>query len=166
VTYGDSSLAGWPKAADGDGSTLVLRRPFSTATNPMDPGSWRASSKPGGNPGAADSTVFTGLATADADNDGYMALAEYGFGTSDADAGSRPTFEFTHDANGALKVSFMHPEAADDVAFDALESTDLFTWIPAAPDSESVASPGWIKTTWRSNAIGTQVFLKVRVRLE
>jgi hypothetical protein len=48
VAYGDSNVAGWPAAADGDGATLVLRRPFSTATNPLLAGSWRAGTTMGG----------------------------------------------------------------------------------------------------------------------
>jgi len=165
VTYGDSSVTGWPAGPDGNGSTLVLRRPFFASTNPMLPGSWRASSRPGGNPGTADSTVFSGSPTADGDKDGYTALTEYAMGTSDGDAALHPTFEITPDANGGLKISFLHPEAADDVTIEALESTDLATWGLAAPESETAASPGWMRTTWRSNALGTQVFLKLRVNL-
>jgi hypothetical protein len=166
VTYGDGNVAGWPPAADGDGSTLVLRRPFLATIDPMAPGSWRASSRQGGNPGAVDSTVFSGNAMADIDNDGYSALSEYAMGTNDTNALSRPTLEFSRDGTGALTVSFLHPEAADDVAFEALESTNLSTWTNATPVSDIPASPGWMRATWRSTATGGEVFLRVRVRLE
>jgi hypothetical protein len=128
--------------------------------------SWRASSRPGGNPGAVDSTVFAGNATADVDKDGFNALYEYATGTSDTNALSHPNFEFSRDGTGALTVSFLHPEAADDVTFEALETTNFSTWTNANAVGDTAASPGWMRSTWRSTATGTQVFLKVRVRLE
>jgi hypothetical protein len=166
VTYGDSTAAGWAADADGNGSTLVLRRPFFTTTDPMQAGSWRASSRAGGNPGAADSTVFSGIASNDADKDGFPALTEYALGTSDTNAASRPKLDISRDANGTLRLSFLHPETADDVTVEALESTDLSQWSVAAPDSETAASPGWMRSTWRANTLDTQGFLKLRVRQE
>ena len=166
MTYGDSNIPGWPAAADGDGSTLVLRRPFHTSTNPMLPASWRASTTAGGKPGAVDSTVFNGLATADIDKDGHSALTEYTFGTSDTNPASRPQFTMSRDLAGHLVIAFDHPEAADDVAIEGIESTNLSAWSDAVFESETVASPGWLRATWRSNATGSPAFLKVRVRLE
>src|SRR4030095_14618699 len=90
VSYGDSNVVGWPAAGDGDGSTLVWRRPFFASTNPALPTSWRASGTDGGRPGLADSTVFSGTPGADVDKDGYNALMEYGMGTSDTDPNDRP----------------------------------------------------------------------------
>ncbi len=166
VTYGDSNIPGWPIAADGDGSTLVLRRPFHTNTNPMLAANWRASTTAGGKPGTVDSTVFTGTATADLDKDGHTALAEYAFGTSDANPASCPQFAMSRDLAGHLVITFDHPEAADDVVLEGIESTNLSAWSDAVFESETVASPGWLRATWRSNATGSPAFLKVRVRLE
>ena len=166
VTYGNSTLPGWPAAADGGGSTLVLRRQFSATTDPMLAANWRASSTAGGNPGAADSTVFTGVATADIDNDGFDALTEYAFGMSDTSATSRPQFTLSRDGSGRLVMVFDRPEAADDVIVEGRESTNLSSWADAVFEGESLFAPGWLRATWRSNAMGGPVFLRARVRTQ
>jgi hypothetical protein len=165
VTYGDSTAAGWPIDADGDGATLVLRRQFATGINPSLATSWRSSATPGGTPGAADSTVFNGIATADEDNDGYCALAEYGLGTNDGNGASKPGITTTRDASGHLVITFSHPIKADDVIVDALESTALGTWAPAQ-FVEEFANGGTITSSWRSSSTGPAVFLQVRVRMQ
>jgi hypothetical protein len=164
VGYGDSTAAGWPDAADGDGATLVLRRPFFTSTDPAFGTSWRASSTTGGRPGLADSTVFSGDPAADIDKDGFNALCEYAFGTSDSDPNSRPEFEVTRLAGGQLSLSINHPEAADDVIVDGLESANLANWVTALPAGSVAASAGWMQSTWISSATGPSVYLRARVR--
>ena len=166
VDYGDSEEPGWPAGPDNGGFTLVLRRPFFATTDPALPANWRASSVMGGNPGAADATLFTGIATADIDLDGCNALTEYALGTSDTDATDRPQFIFSRDGGGSLVITFVHPEAADDVAIHGLESSNLSTWTDAVGEAETIAAPGWLQAIWRSNATTGPVFLKVRVRLE
>ena len=164
-TYGDSSVAGWPDAADGAGATLVLRQPFVAATNPALAASWRASAANGGAPGAADSTTFTGNANADGDGDGFPALVEYALGTSDTSAASMPQLTTTRDVNGRLVLSFSHPVAADDVTIEALEAGNLTTWQPATFLSETPEAGGKLRATWRSTSTGPQTFLRVRVRV-
>lgn len=164
-SYGDSNIAGWPASPDGDGMTLVLRRPFDPNTQPSSPEAWRPSAAVGGAPGEADSTFFSGDPTADADGDGHSALMEYAFGTSDDSASSLPQITMARDASGALRISAIHPIAADDVMIDAMESTDLITWKAAVLLQQAPAGDGVnYQTTWRSQATGDRVFLRLRVR--
>ncbi|HET6406487.1 MAG TPA: lamin tail domain-containing protein, partial [Chthoniobacteraceae bacterium] len=166
VDYRDSNTPGWPVAADGDGGTLVLRRPFSTSTNPLLPSSWRSGMTIGGRPGIADSTVFLGDPNADIDKDGFNALMEYGLGTSDTDPNARPQLEMTRLGSGQLSMSFLHPEAADDVTIEGLESGNLGSWSSALAQGTIAASSGWLQSTWKSSASGPSVYLRVRVRWE
>ncbi|MSU19810.1 MAG: hypothetical protein EXS30_00255 [Pedosphaera sp.] len=53
--------APWPVAADGTGLSLVPVNP-NVSLDPNDAANWRASSKPGGSPGADDVPALTGLA--------------------------------------------------------------------------------------------------------
>jgi hypothetical protein len=86
-------------STDGNGRTLVR---VTSSTNP-DPNNftWRESTVNGGNPGNTDAIPpFTGDPNADPDNDGYPALLEYAFGTSNTDPTSvpgPPTFTFLPD---------------------------------------------------------------------
>lgn len=166
VKYGDSNVPGWPVSADGDGATLVLRRPFSTSINPALPTSWRASSTAGGRPGQVDSTVFAGDPAADLDKDGFSALYEYAMGTSDADPNDRPQLEVSRLPSGQIAIEFHHPEAADDVVIEGLESLNLSAWTNAMPQAETNGAPGWKRSKWNSSASGPNVYLRVRVRLE
>lgn len=164
-TYGNSDAPGWPSAPDGGGMTLVLRRPFHPDTDPNSPASWRSSTVVGGTPGEADSTLFSGDPAADADGDGYSALVEYALGTSDASAASQPEITMTLEPSGALRLSVLHPVAADDVVLEALESTDLATWT-LAPLLQQVPSSNsaYLQSTWESQQTGDRVFMRLRIR--
>ena len=164
-TYGDSTAPGWPVEPDGGGYTLVLRRPFHLSTNPLQAASWRPSGAPGGAPGQADSTVFTGNPNGDIDKDTHAALLEYALGSSDTDPKSVPQIATTRDAFGHLVITFTHPAAADDVIIQALESTTLGGWVPAVLESVAIdTTPGLLRTSWRSNASGGSVFLRLTVQ--
>jgi hypothetical protein len=164
-TYGDSTVPGWPVEPDGGGYTLVLRRPFNASTNPLQAASWRPSGAPGGAPGQADSTVFTGNPNGDIDKDTHAALLEYALGSSDTDPKSVPQIATTRDAFGHLVITFTHPAAADDVIIQALESTTLGGWVPAVLESVAIdTTPGLLRTSWRSNASGGSVFLRLTVQ--
>jgi hypothetical protein len=165
VTYGDSNIAGWPIEADGGGRTLVLRRQFNPNTDPNLAASWRSSVADGGQPGSADSTIFLGNANADLDRDGYNALVEYGCGSSDGNAASKPQLTMSRDASGHALVTFTHPVAADDVTLDTLETIDLSAWQPAILESEIADAPGLLRATWRSQNAGPKVFVRLRARL-
>ena len=165
VSYGDSTASGWPALGDGDGYTLVLKRPTFAGTNPSLGSSWRPSGALNGAPGAVDSTAFAGSPLADIDLDSFNALAEYGLGTSATSGASKPQLTTSRDGGGRMVLSFVRPAAADDVAVEVLESTDLSAWQLAVPMGETVEGPGLIRATWRSNATGPAVYLRVRVSL-
>ena len=164
-TYQDSNTAGWPASADGGGTTLILNRAFATSTDPNLAANWRASTATGGTPGTVDSTVFTGTASGDADHDGFPALIEYALGTADTSGAARPQLNPARDGTGHLVITFPHPTTADDVLVEALESTDLITWTPAVSQSETAYAPGWMQSSWRSNATGPRVYLRLRATL-
>jgi hypothetical protein len=108
-SYGDDVTA-----ADGDGKTLV-RVLSSTNPNPADY-TWRASMANGGNPNASDAVVFTGSPLADVDADGYPAMVEYAFGTSDTNNASRPPAPvITFFGNGTVSSTYALIPNADDV---------------------------------------------------
>jgi hypothetical protein len=162
-TYYDSADPNWPAAADGDGKSLVLKRPYSISTNPNIATNWRASVADGGAPGAMDSTSFNGVATNDADGDSFNALVEYSLGTNDQSGSSFPVMTYSRDGNGRLVLVCTHPIAADDVNLEALESTDLTNWTPAVVLPETAGNPGWMNASWRSNAAGSKVFLRLKI---
>ena len=77
----------------------------------------------------------------------------------------RPQLTMSRDLAGHLVITFDHPESADDVVLETIESTNLSAWSDAVFESETVPSAGWLRATWHSNATGSPAFLKVRVRL-
>jgi hypothetical protein len=119
----------WPQLADGGGRSLTLRR-ATESVDPNDPLQWRASSVLGGTPGRDDGTPSPANPLDDADGDGWTALSEYFWGTSDTDAASVPRaaipIQFTADGHALLQVS--HPLGADQVEAFWETSTDLLIW--------------------------------------
>ena len=118
---------------DGGGPTLT-RVLSSTAPDPADP-TWRASTVNHGTPGGTDAIPFTGDPTADADQDGFNALAEYAFGTSDTQSSSlpgSPVLTIGPD-QVATAVWPLRPNA-DDVVATTQSSPSLLSgiWTPAA----------------------------------
>ena len=161
--YSDSEP--WPPTADGDAPALVLVSP-NTRPDHANPSNWRASSMPGGSPGADDVLTYTAWAllypaaadpAGDADLDGLSSRAEYFFGTHPLDASSSHTpagaFQ-TLSPSGSpatyLTVTFSHRSEVSDVTPVVEFSSDLNTWtgeavlISAAPGSPLTTS------TWRS----------------
>lgn len=120
VTY--NNKAPWPKSPDGDGPSLVF---ISAAEG--DAGNWRPSVETAGNPGAGNSTSFTGVTTADTDNDGYNAFAEYALGTDDTIADSEILIG-SLDGNGRYTLTYPRNLAADDAEIILQISTDLQLW--------------------------------------
>lgn len=121
-------------AADGEGKSLV-RVISSSSPDPVDY-TWRASTQDNGNPGTSDAVAFTGDPLADADGDGAAALMEYAFGSSDANAASKPGEPvIILSGGGILEISWPLALNADDVRTTIQGSYDLSawsTWNPAA----------------------------------
>jgi hypothetical protein len=135
---------------DGGGPTLT-RVLSSTAPDPADP-TWRASTVNHGTPGGTDAIAFTGNPAADADQDGFNALAEYAFGTSDTLSSSLPGSPvLTIGPDQVATVVWpLRPNADDVVATtQSSPSLQLGTWAPAS----------------NSPAPGSQQFLRLHLRL-
>ncbi|MES2709025.1 MAG: lamin tail domain-containing protein [Verrucomicrobiota bacterium] len=120
-------------STDGEGRTLV--RVINSSAPDVNDFTWRESAAMDGSPGTSDALVFTGDPAADADGDGCTALVEYAFGTSDANAASRPgepTLAVTPD--GRPTITWPLAPNADDVTATIQSSTGLSgwqTWDPA-----------------------------------
>ncbi len=124
----------WPELADGNGYSLVLSHVTDqSALTPLDPlghgrsSQWRSSSAIDGSPGASDPThTLVGDPNIDADADGFDALLEHFFGTSD-DAPSSPMTVTV--AGGQASLTFPINPLADDVSHRVEFSNDLENWI-------------------------------------
>jgi hypothetical protein len=143
-TYGDTL-----STADGGGKTLVR---VISGTNPNpDDYTWRVSMQNGGNPNASDAVSFTGSPLADGDGDGVPALLEYAFGTSDADASSRPAAaQITLNGDGTVSAAFATLPNADAVII--------------TPETTSNLTSPWEPLTGPVSA-GSNRFFRVHVKL-
>lgn len=137
VHYGDSGA--WPVLADGGGRSLT-RRSSQQPLDPAEPSSWRPSVVPDGTPGRDDSVPLLGSEGADGndgDGDGWTALAEYFWGTSDARPDEKPLGQprLSVDPRAGLVLELEHPLAADAVEVSWEQSDDLSGWKPLSPNS-------------------------------
>jgi hypothetical protein len=121
-------------ATDGGGFSLVRMLPGSGP--PPATHDFRASVQAGGSPGGSDAVAFTGSPGADGDNDGYPALAEYAFGTSDANPASAPP-PLAWPLDGAtFTLTYTRAAGADDAIIEPEFSDDATTWsLPAEWDA-------------------------------
>lgn len=120
----------WPQGADGSGYSLVLIAPLDNPDH-SDASSWRASIDRGGNPGAGDSTQFSGVATNDIDADAISALLEYALGSSDSlpDRSVLPAAQAIRlQEEDYLAFTYTRNLAADDLIYAVEISTDLLDW--------------------------------------
>jgi hypothetical protein len=118
-------------STDGGGRTLT-RVLSSTAPSAGDY-TWRESVAQYGSPGASDAAAFTGTAMADDDHDGFAALVEYAFGTSDTDPSSIPGAPTLGvGADGTATITWPLRLNADDVVPTTQVSSALTpdTWVP------------------------------------
>lgn len=136
---------------DGGGRTLIR---VLSSTNP-DPTSnvWRASSTDGGNPGTTDALPFTGLALADLDSDGLLALLEYELGTSDL-VPTANAARLTRNVLGQLDFTFSRALLADDATLTIEAAlTPAGPWSPATATLLTSTPNGNVATeTWRVTA--------------
>ena len=134
-----------------DGGGRTLTRVLSTTAPAGGDYTWRESVADHGSPGASDAAPFTGTADADADHDGFTALVEYAFGTSDTDPSSLP---------GAPTLS-VGPDGVATVFWPLrLNADDV---VPTTEVSSSLTSGTWGPHTGQPG--GGQQFLRLRLRL-
>jgi hypothetical protein len=122
----------WPEAAgDGSGFSLVLNDAVSNPDHSQ-PTSWRASVDFNGTPGGDDSVLFTGVANADEDGDGFNAFLEYALGSDDGSSSSLPSLSLDREASDGLDdfftVSFRVNLAAVGLQYSLQGSNDLISW--------------------------------------
>ena len=141
-------IPAWPLEPDGDGPSLVLKRP---TTNPdhANPANWRASASPGGNPGANDAQTYSAWASAnaitdligtgDADADGLSNLTEYMLGSNPQSPSLTATPAMGSQSinvggilSDYLTLTFTRAIGRDEVTGAVDSSTDLLgAWTPA-----------------------------------
>lgn len=170
--------APWPAGIDGDGSSLTLAQPESLPDHTL-PSSWRASSVPGGSPGADDSSPYfdwaeengiVGLPDDDQDGDGVSNLMEFALIGDPLvpDQAILPTMSIE---GGILTMSYDRIAQPHGLTFVMEFSTDLITW--SSDDTILVSSlPGEgdaVTDVWRfdQNLQDTpSIFARLRVTME
>jgi hypothetical protein len=164
-SYGDSSP--WPKAADGQGYSLVLIRP---ETNPGHgvAANWRASAGLNGTPGGSDGESFAAWAARtgqpadpalDEDRNGLAAMVEYGLGLTPSAGGAAGVVSARLEpvsVNGVtdsyLVMRVRWSRVADDVVVVPEFSTALTGWQALVQETEArrVLPGGMEEATYRT----------------
>jgi hypothetical protein len=175
-TYGDS--APWPEAADGTGSTMVLKSPNALPDHSLAE-NWRASAAHGGSPGADDhftyaawAARFPGIGDADANPDGdeLSNRLEYAFQLHPLVSNPLPITARVETVPGApgefLTITFTRRADADDLVFTPQFGTGN-SWTAATIRLAAAEnSNGTITETWRADApiSGTpRLFARIKV---
>jgi len=171
-TYDDAPP--WPSGTDA-GYSLVLLAPETNPDHAL-PANWRASSRLGGSPGAADSSGFTGDPMADANGNGERDLIDYALGNNLGLAPIYPQATLQPGGAGAPSgILFSYPISlsAQNTALSVYYSADLAAWQDATPHLElhSTASlPGGRQlVTWRVKPplpAESRIFLRLRVTIQ
>ncbi len=182
VAYDDGGE--WPVSADGGGYSLVLIAPAS-GTDPGDPGNWRASTEPGGNPGTVPGITyaawlrdyFTAAEIADPlvtgplanpDVDGMPNLTEYATRTNPRKASQNPV-KISVLPDGTTRFSWECRADAPDVTGTLELSTDLKSWLPATAPGVTLTSANTTSGTVRQTAESTPAtgfrFARLKVTL-
>ena len=162
--------APWPVAPDGSGGTLVLRSPND---DPNNAASWHTSFNANGSPGTSDSVPFAGVADADVDRDGLVALIEHAVGSSDTASSMEQqpivAVEILDPGTGPqpyLTLTARHNLAADDTLLRAEIATNTGTWTSASDAvvflGETIFGDGSAVLKWRAatpmSAVSQQYF--------
>lgn len=165
--------APWPKAADGDGSSLMLINPPSNP-DPKSASSWTASAALGGSPTGiplalsyAQWAAWTFSATqlaetartapgGDFDNDGWPNLMEYLLGSAPRDSFAMPALSWsvTPGEGGAqlLRMTFPRNPGATGYQLQVQSSGDLSTWETThSLKQSSTGSDGSLLETWEKS---------------
>jgi hypothetical protein len=152
----------WPPAADGLGSSLVLKHPTSPVPDHGVADHWVASRSLHGGPGEDDPFGLAGDPAADRDGDGVSALLEYALGSLDStpgDASSRFHADLVEAPNAAGTTRYLTLQFTRNLmAHNAVNllpeiSNDLVSW-QSRPAVEFVSEEnhgdGTSTVTWRS----------------
>ena len=121
------------RIASTDGGGRTLTRAWNATAPSTEDFSWRESVAQYGSPGGTDGSVFAGVAAADADGDGFNALVEFAFGTSDTNPASIPGAPFLgFDTDGTAVVTWpLRPDVEGITATTEVSSALApETWIP------------------------------------
>jgi len=179
---------GWPRAADGRGSSLTLARP-QTFPDPQLSANWYASFTFRGTPGTVSSDPLSAWRTSvfspaqldnsaisgnlvDIDGDGSPNLAEFAAGTDPFNASDHPTIipgsTPGSGGNPAFTTTLRRRTNIPGLTQDIERSTDLSTWIPAASTTTALTDhrDGTETVTLRitdSAATGGQAFFRARI---
>lgn len=168
----------WPPEADGLGYRLVLIAP-QTNPNHANPFNWRGSATTGIAPGASDAIPFSGIASADLDQDGFPAIAEYALDTSDSSnvhganviTQGKQTLTIDGVSGDYLTLTVTRAAAADDAKFAVEFSSDLTNWF--TDDAHVVLvnrirnGSGNATEVWRAKdpmSAAPQQFLRVKIQ--
>jgi hypothetical protein len=166
--YGDA--APWPAEADA-GYSLVLLAPETSPDHAL-PTNWRASTRPGGNPGWPDAAGFPADPLGDANGNGEPDLIDYGLGN---DLGLppippkvTPQPDVSH-GGWTLRLSYPISLSAEHVEIGVCFSTDLAAWQDGAAHLERVSTEplgdGRALVTWSIQPpLGDQPRLFLRLR--
>jgi hypothetical protein len=174
--------APWPAAADGTGSTLVLKSPGAQPDHTVAE-NWRASAAVGGSPGVDDlytyalwSSQFPGIGDANANPDGDVLTnkLEYAFGGDPNIAGTAPItgalqhFPAAVPPGDYLTITFTRRSDAVDLTSTPQFSVDLIAWSAATALVSATTNPnGTVTETWRSSLpVNSTGRLYVRVQVE
>lgn len=155
-----SDDAPWPKAADGEGFSLVLRRPATFPDHSL-AASWRGSVSIGGSPGDDDSVVLDESFTSDADNDGHSDAVEGLLGSNPQLASSTPALQVSIDSEGKACYQTTQTVGVDGVTITSYHSTDLVIWTALTiPTSEERLPGGRLRAKWKvePGAVGRGFF--------
>lgn len=168
----------WPIPPDTSGHSLVLIDPESLPDHAI-ASNWRSSTGPGGNPGSSDAAPrFSGVAGADDDHDGLLALLEHAFGGDDGDpaAAAYPKvsvepLEIDSLTDDYLLIRIQRDLAAEDVVISAEISSDLINWESGAAAvvlfGETANGDGTSTLTFRSaQAVDSESRAYIRARAE
>jgi hypothetical protein len=109
----------WPKAADGDGASVVLVNPDS-APDHKNGANWTASAQPGGTPGTAEGEPEE------------TGLLEFALGTDLAGAPAGSLYDASVADDGGLVFTYRRRSDAPGITYAIEESTDLRNWTAVA----------------------------------
>lgn len=153
--YNDKSP--WPELADGEGPSLYLPDP-SKLLDTSNAENWSASMTGGGNPTSANAINFFGNPTADADEDGTIAIMEYALGLSDFIPSSDqfPKVKIINiEGQNYLNFTFRKNPETTSISYHIETSTDMKSWEDSNNDGsvhfegESLDSDGTSIHTFR-----------------